>query len=138
MPGIRRIGTGKTFRYIRPNGSVVRDAATLARIRSLAIPPAWTDVWICPLGDGHIQAVGRDARQRKQYRYHARWREVRDATKFDRMADFGKVLPKIRAQVKRHLRLQGLPREKVLATIVRLLETTLIRVGNEEYKKQNN
>jgi len=138
MPGIRRIGTGKTFRYIGPNGRVIRDTATLARIRSLAVPPAWTDVWICPIDEGHLQAVGRDARQRKQYRYHPRWREVRDSTKFDRMADFGKVLSKIRAHVKRDLAKTGLPKEKVLATIVRLLEITLIRVGNEEYTKHNN
>ncbi len=138
MPGIRRIGSGKTFRYLGPNGRVIRDAATLARIRSLAIPPAWTDVWICPSDEGHIQAVGRDARKRKQYRYHARWREVRDSTKFDRMAEFGKVLPKIRGRVRRHLALPGLPKEKVLATIVRLLETTLIRVGNDEYSRHNN
>jgi DNA topoisomerase I len=137
MPGIRRIGTGKTFRYIGPNSRVVRNAETLGRIRALAIPPAWTDVWICPLEEGHLQAVGRDARKRKQYRYHPRWREVRDSTKFDRMALFGKVLPGIRARVKRDLRRRGLPKEKVLATIVRLLETTLIRVGNEEYMKHN-
>src|SRR5437773_1161215 len=138
MPGIRRIGTGKTFRYIGPNGRVIRDTPTLARIRSIVIPPAWTDVWICPLDEGHIQAVGRDARKRKQYRYHPRWREVRDGTKFDRMADFGKVLPRVRARVRRDLAKNGLPKEKVLATIVRLLEKTLIRVGNDEYTKQNN
>jgi len=137
-PGIRRIGTARTFRYIRPDGRVVRDPATLARIRALAIPPAWRDVWICPFEEGHLQAVGRDARNRKQYRYHPRWREVRDSTKFDRMAEFGKVLPKIRARVKRDLARLGLPKEKVLATIIRLLRTTLIRVGNEEYTKQNN
>jgi DNA topoisomerase I len=137
MAGIRRIGTGKTFRYLSPKGRVLRDRSTLARIRALAIPPAWRDVWICPLEEGHLQAVGRDARHRKQYRYHPRWREVRDATKFDRMADFAKVLPKIRARVKRDLVRPGLPKEKVLATIVRLLEMTLIRVGNEEYRKQN-
>jgi DNA topoisomerase I len=138
IPGIRRIGTGKTFRYIRPTGGVVRDSETLGRIRSLVIPPAWTDVWICPDPNGHLQAVGRDARGRKQYRYHPEWREVRDSTKFDRMAAFGKVLPKIRTRVSRDLRRSGLPKEKVLATIVRLLEITLIRVGNEEYSKQNN
>lgn len=136
-PGIRRIGSGKTFRYVSPNGGAVVDAETLNRIRSLAIPPAWTAVWICPSPDGHIQAVGRDARGRKQYRYHPRWREVRDTTKFDRMAVFGKLLPKLRRRVKSDLALPGLPKEKVLATIVRLLETTLIRVGNEEYTKQN-
>lgn len=138
MAGIRRSPRGKTFRYTAPSGRVIRDPATLSRIRSLAIPPAWTDVWICPLDEGHIQAVGRDARKRKQYRYHPRWREVRDSTKFERMIDFGKVLPKIRARVKRDLARQGLPKERVVATIVRLLATTLIRVGNEEYSKQNN
>jgi DNA topoisomerase-1 len=138
MPGIRRVGTNKTFRYISPTGRMIRDNATLARIRSLAIPPAWTDVWICQIEEGHLQAVGRDIRMRKQYRYHPRWREVRDATKFDRMADFGKVLPHIRHRVQRDLMKKGLPREKVLATIVRLLQTTLIRIGNEEYTKQNN
>jgi DNA topoisomerase-1 len=137
-PGIRRIGTGKTFRYIGTQGRALHDRETLSRIRSLAIPPAWTDVWICPHADGHLQAVGRDARKRKQYRYHARWREVRDETKFDRMAAFGKVLPKIRRRVKRDLAKSGFNREKVLATIVRLLETTLIRVGNEEYTRHNN
>lgn len=136
-PGIRRIGTGKTFRYIGPSGRLIRDRNTLTRIRALAIPPAWRDVWICPSAEGHVQAVGRDARKRKQYRYHARWREVRDETKFERMADFGKVLPKIRARIRRDLAKPGFPREKVLATIVRLLESTLIRVGNDEYTKQN-
>ena len=136
LPGIRRVRTGKTFRYIGPNSRPVRDAGTLNRIRTLAIPPAWSDVWICPLEEGHLQAVGRDARKRKQYRYHPRWREVRDSTKFDRMAAFGRVLPRIRARVKRDLRRRRLDKEKVLATIVRLLETTLIRVGNEEYAKQ--
>src|SRR2546426_1601279 len=130
MPGIRRVRTGKTFRYIGPNSRPLRDAGTLSRIGALAIPPAWTDVWICPLEQGHLQAVGRDARKRKQYRYHPRWREVRDASKFDRMAAFGKVLPKIRSQLKRDLRRSGLEKEQVLATIVRLLETTLILVGN--------
>src|SRR5262249_18178525 len=137
MPGIRRIGMTKAFRYLGPDGRVIKNSSTLARIRSLVIPPAWTDVWICPLEEGHIQAVGRDARRRKQYRYHPRWREVRDETKFDRMSDFGRVLPKLRARVKRDLARKGLPKEKVLATIVRLLETTLIRVGNEEYTRHN-
>jgi DNA topoisomerase-1 len=136
-PGIRRVGTGKTFRYFSPEGRLIRDSATLARIRSLVIPPAWREVWICPIEEGHIQAVGRDARRRKQYRYHHRWRAVRDETKFYRMADFEKRLPKIRARVRRDLSKKGLPREKVLATIVRLLETTLARIGNEEYTRQN-
>lgn len=138
MPGIRRIGTGKTFRYLMPDGRLVRDPETLQRIRSLVIPPAWTEVWICPRPDGHLQASGRDARKRKQYRYHNRWREFRDETKFDRMVAFGKVLPKIRARVKRDLSLPGLSKEKVLATLVSLLERTFIRIGNEEYSKQNN
>jgi DNA topoisomerase I len=137
LPGIRRIGTGKTFRYIGPDNRIIRDRETLNRIRSLAIPPAWKNVWICPAPQGHLQAVGRDARNRKQYRYHPRWREVRDSTKFERMVVFGKLLPKIRARVTKDLAVPKLPKEKVLATIVRLLETTLIRVGNDEYAKQN-
>jgi DNA topoisomerase-1 len=137
MPGITRIGTGNRFRYFDARGRLIRDANTLSRIRSLAIPPAWRDVWICPIDEGHLQAVGRDARNRKQYRYHQRWREIRDETKFYRMADFGKVLPRIRARVKRDLSSPGLPKEKVLATVVRLLETTLARIGNEEYSRQN-
>jgi DNA topoisomerase I len=137
MPGIRRIGPVKAFKYRRPDGKVVRNPAELRRIRELAIPPAWTNVWICPLADAHLQAVGWDARGRKQYRYHPQWRLVRDCTKFDHMVDFGKALPKIRQRVRRDLARHGLPKEKALATIVRLLETTLIRVGNEEYKRQN-
>ena len=125
------------FRYIGVNGRVIHDKETLNRIRSLAIPPAWTDVWICPSEHGHLQAVGRDARKRKQYKYHSRWREVRDSTKYHRMIAFGKALPKIRARIRRDLKSKQLTREKVLATIVRLLETTLIRVGNEEYTKHN-
>jgi DNA topoisomerase I len=136
-PGIRRARHGKHFRYFTPDGKPLRDAAQLARIRSLAIPPAYTDVWICVSPHGHIQATGRDARGRKQYRYHARWREHRDSAKFDRMLEFGRVLPKVRRRVAQHLRLPGLPREKVLATIVRLLEHTLVRVGNEEYARTN-
>lgn len=136
-PGISRIRAGKGFKYVGPDGKAIHDRPTLDRIQSLAIPPAWTDVWICPIERGHIQAVGRDDRGRKQYRYHARWREVRDETKFDRMIAFAKALPHIRRIAKRHLRLPGLPREKVLATIVRLLEKTLIRVGNDEYAKDN-
>jgi DNA topoisomerase-1 len=116
---------------------MVRDSATLKRIRALAIPPAWADVWICPLPDGHLQATGRDARGRKQYRYHARWREVRDETKYAKMVLFGTTLPRIRAQVEEDLGLPGLPRNKLLAIIVRLLETTFIRVGNEEYARNN-
>ncbi len=119
------------------DGHPVRDAATLERIRRLAIPPAWTDVWICRSGRGHIQAVGRDARGRKQYRYHADWRAVRDADKYHRMAAFGRALPKLRARVEADLARPGLPREKVLAAAVRLLEITLIRVGNDEYARTN-
>lgn len=115
----------------------MRDAETLARIRSLVIPPAWTDVWICPVANGHLQATGRDARGRKQSRYHPRWREVRDADKYDRMAAFAKALPRIRRCVKRDLALRGMPREKVLATIVSVMEQTHIRVGNEEYARTN-
>jgi DNA topoisomerase I len=136
-PGIQRKRHGKSFRYIDPTGAPVRDQETLARIKSLAIPPAWTDVWICPNPNGHLQATGRDARGRKQSRYHPRWREVRDETKYSRMKIFGELLPAIRQQVERDLALAGLPREKILATIVRLLETTFIRVGNAEYAREN-
>ena len=115
----------------------MRDAETLGRIRALAIPPAWTDVWICSTPTGHIQAVGRDARGRKQYRYHARWRAIRDETKYNRLVEFGRALPRIRRRVARDLARPGLPRARVLATVVRLLERTLIRVGNTEYARQN-
>jgi len=137
QPGIRRKRAGKGFTYVGPDGKTIHDAAELARIRSLAIPPAYTDVWICPSPNGHIQATGRDARGRKQYRYHPKWREVRDETKFGRMLAFSEALPAIRARVERDLSLPGLPREKVLATVVRLLESTCIRVGNDEYAKSN-
>ncbi|MCW5980180.1 MAG: DNA topoisomerase IB [Bryobacteraceae bacterium] len=137
-PGIRRKRSGKGFAYIGPDGRAIRDRDELRRIRALAIPPAWTDVWICPAPRGHLQAVGRDARGRKQYRYHARYREVRDATKFGRMAAFAAALPAIRRRVEQDLGRPGLPKEKVLATVVRLLETTLARVGNDEYAKDNN
>ncbi len=136
-PGISRRRSGRGWSYRDPDGSIVRDAATLQRIRTLAIPPAWTDVWICPRPNGHIQATGRDARGRKQYRYHEAWRARRDDDKFARLIDFARVLPRIRAQVERDLALPGLAREKVLAAVVRLLETTLIRVGNEEYARLN-
>ncbi|HEX4590241.1 MAG TPA: DNA topoisomerase IB [Gemmataceae bacterium] len=136
-PGIRRVGSGKSFRYVGADGKAVRDADALARIRSLAIPPAWKDVWICPHATGHLQATGRDARGRKQYRYHPRWREVRDGATYDRMVAFGNALPVIRATTERHLKLPDLPREKVLATVVRFLEMTHIRVGNDEYAKSN-
>jgi DNA topoisomerase I len=123
--------------YLDSDGKIIRDAETLGRIKSLAIPPAWRNVWICPIAHGHVQATGLDAKGRKQYRYHPRWREVRDETKYDRMLLFARVLPKIRRRVERDLARPGLPREKILATVVRLLETTLIRVGNEEYVRQN-
>jgi DNA topoisomerase-1 len=136
-PGISRELRGDSFVYFDPKGNEITDEAALKRIRSLAIPPAYTDVWICPNPNGHIQATGRDARGRKQYRYHPRWRAVRDETKYGRMLAFGQALPKIRERVDQDLLLPGLPREKVLATVVRLLETTLIRVGNDEYAKTN-
>ncbi len=136
-PGITRKRAGRGFHYTMPDGQSAHDRDTLARIKSLVIPPAWTDVWICPTPKGHIQATGRDARGRKQYRYHPKWREVRDETKYDRMIAFGRALPTIREQLDRDLSLRGLPREKVLATVVRLLETTLIRVGNEAYARTN-
>ncbi len=136
-PGIRRTRTSNGFAYRNPDGSKVTDEETLARIRKLAIPPAYEDVWICPLPNGHLQAVGRDVRGRKQYRYHPRWREVRDEGKYGKLLVFGKALPRIRARVEEDLSRRGLPRERVLAAIVRLLETTLMRVGNEEYAKAN-
>jgi DNA topoisomerase I len=136
-PGIRRLRRGRGFRYLGPEGQPIRDADDLARIRKLAIPPAWRDVWICPDPRGHMQATARDARGRKQYRYHPRWREVRDEAKYGRMVEFGRILPKIRRRTERDLARPGLPREKVLAAVVRLLEATLIRVGNEEYARQN-
>jgi DNA topoisomerase I len=137
IPGIRRRRAGKGFAYLGQDGKPIRDRETLARIRSLAIPPAYTDVWICPLPNGHLQATGRDARGRKQYRYHPRWRQVRDETKYGRMLAFSEVLPAIRRRVARDMALEGLPREKVLATVVQLLETTGIRVGNDEYARAN-
>jgi DNA topoisomerase-1 len=136
-PGIRRLRAGKGFRYVDPDGKPVRDPDVLSRIRSLAIPPAWTDVWICPQANGHLQATGRDDRGRKQYRYHPRWRAVRDETKYDRLIAFAHALPRIRARVEQDLAQPGLPRSRVLATVVRLLETTFIRVGNEEYARTN-
>src|SRR5438128_324188 len=136
-PGIRRKRAGKGFRYRTSEGRAIDDRDTIRRIRGLAVPPAWTDVWICPDPRGHLQATGRDARRRKQYRYHSRWREVRNAVKYDRMPAFAAALPKIREQTDRDLERSGMPREKVLAAIVRLLEETRIRVGNEEYRKEN-
>jgi DNA topoisomerase-1 len=131
----QRFGAGWVFRDA--DGRRIREADTLERLRRLAVPPAWTDVWICPRADGHIQATGRDARGRKQYRYHADWRATRDAGKYGRLVAFGRALPRIRRRVAADLRRRGLGREKVLAVMVRLLETTLIRVGNEEYARQN-
>jgi DNA topoisomerase-1 len=136
-PGFRRIGTKKVFRYLDTRGSVIKNETTLRRIQRLAIPPAWTDVWICPTAEGHLQAVGRDARGRKQYRYHPEWRQTRDETKYHRMAAFGRALPRLRRRVARDLKETGLTRNKVLATIVSLLEKTFIRVGNKEYTKHN-
>ena len=135
--GYTRRAKGKDFEYFDTEGKPIRDEQRLLRIKRLAIPPAWTEVWICPSPTGHIQATGRDARERKQYRYHERWREVRDENKFDRVAQFAKGLPNIRRQVAQDLKLPGLPRRKVLATIVRLLERTFIRIGNEEYARAN-
>jgi DNA topoisomerase-1 len=137
MPGItrRRAGTGVAYRD--PQGQPIRNRGVLKRIRSLAVPPAWTDVWICPDPNGHIQAVGRDARGRKQYRYHPSWRSVRDEAKYGRMLLFARVLPRIRARVEADLALRGLPRQRVLAALVRLLEVTLARVGNTEYAREN-
>lgn len=136
-PGIKRRKSGKHFSFIQPDGKPLRDADEIARIRALAIPPAYTDVWISPYANGYLQATGRDARGRKQYRYHPQWRLWRDANKYHRVIAFGKALPKIRRRVSRDLQREGLCREKVLATIVRLLEVTLIRVGNEEYARTN-
>ena len=136
-PGIARRKSGKNFRYTDPDNKPVRDAETLARIKSLVIPPAWTDVWISAHANGHLQATGRDARGRKQSRYHPKWREVRDETKYERMSHFAEALPTIRERVHHDLGLPGLPRLKVLATIISLMEATLIRVGNEEYAREN-
>jgi DNA topoisomerase-1 len=137
VPGFVRKPGASGFSYLDIDGKPLHDDAALARIKSLAIPPAWTDVWICRWENGHIQATGRDAKQRKQYRYHPRWRAMRDETKYDRMLSFGKALPVIRKQVDAALALPGLPREKVLATIVYLLQVTMMRVGNEEYARAN-
>jgi DNA topoisomerase-1 len=136
-PGITRHKARNGFDYRSPDGELVRDIDTLRRIRSLAVPPAWTGVWICPYPNGHIQAIGRDQRGRKQYRYHPRWREVRDESKYGKMLIFGRVLPLIRERVEADLRRRGLPRERVLAAVVRLMEATLFRIGNDEYAKAN-
>ena len=136
-PGLRRVRNGKGFRYLDPKGQPVRDERVLARIRKLVIPPAYRDVWISSDPLAHLQATGRDARGRKQYRYHERWRAFRDETKFDRMKDFSRILPDIRRSIDRDLARSGMPREKVLATLVHLLDATHIRVGNEEYVRTN-
>ncbi len=137
MPGIRRERSGSGFRYRYPTGELVHDEAVWQRIKSLVIPPAWKDVWICPDPYGHLQATGRDQRGRKQSRYHPHWRQTRDETKYARMIQFARALPQIRKRVNRDLALPGLPRNKVLATVVRLLEVSLIRVGNDEYAREN-
>jgi DNA topoisomerase-1 len=137
MPGVRRRRAGKGWSYIGPDGERITDPDRVAWFNRLAIPPAWTDVWISPVKRGHVQATGRDAKGRKQYRYHPRWREVRDEAKYGRLIEFARALPKIRRRADRDLRRRGLPREKVLALVVRLLEETLIRVGNEEYARDN-
>lgn len=136
-PGIRRIRRGPAFSYVGPDGRRLTSAEDLARIRALVIPPGWEDVWICTDPRGHLQATGRDARGRKQYRYHPKWREIRDETKYDRMIGFAQALPQIRECTDRDLKRPGVPREKVLAAVVQLLEKTLIRVGNDEYARQN-
>jgi DNA topoisomerase-1 len=136
-PGIRREKVGDDFRYVAPDGSIIDDLQTLARIKALAIPPAYTQVWICPDPFGHIQATGRDARGRKQYRYHQQWHEVRDATKYQQLEEFARALPRIRRAVERDLKTRGLGRQKVLAVVVRLLEMTLIRVGTQKYARSN-
>jgi len=135
--GLHRRRRGKGFVYVNSKGRLVHDRKTIERISSLVIPPAWDEVWICGEPLGHLQAVGKDERGRKQYRYHPDWRKVRDETKYERMIDFGKALPKIRRQVRRDMRKADLPREKVIATVVKLLEGTLIRIGNEEYARDN-
>src|SRR5688500_9730775 len=137
-PGFRRRRSGKGFVFLDNNGKPVRDANTLARIRALAIPPAYRDVWICTRANGHLQATGRDARGRKQYRYHARWREVRDAQKFDRIIAFGSALPRLRQRLRRDLAMPGLPRDKVLAMVVAIMADTMVRIGNDEYARGNN
>jgi len=136
-PGIKRIRSGRGCRYVGPNGAPIRDRHQLSRIKALVIPPAWKDVWICTLAHGHLQATGCDKKGRKQYRYHTRWREVRDQTKFHRMIAFAKTLPTLRKRIDRDLKRPGLPQEKIVATLIRLLELSLIRIGNEEYARDN-
>jgi DNA topoisomerase-1 len=136
-PGYTRRPNDAEFEYLDTQDKLIRDEQRLLRIKRLAVPPAWTDVWICPSASGHIQATGRDARRRKQYRYHERWREIRDENKFGRLAAFAQALPRIRSRVAKDLKLPGLPRQKVLGTVVELLERTFIRIGNEEYAREN-
>jgi DNA topoisomerase I len=136
-PGIARVRSGKGFRYVKADGSPVADPRTKARIRALVIPPAWEHVWICGRANGHLQATGWDVRGRKQYRYHDAWRAIRDAAKFERLLDFGGVLPEIRARAEADVAVRGLPRQKVVAVVVQLLDRTLIRIGNEEYAQAN-
>ena len=136
-PGIARRRNGHGFKFVRPTGAAIKDSETIERVRRLAVPPAWDEVWISPDPRGHIQAVGRDAKGRKQYRYHEQWRRVRDDAKYDHVVDFAKALPAIRRAARRHLKLKGLPKQKVLAAVVLVMEKTLIRVGNDEYAKQN-
>ncbi len=136
-PGISRLRVGRGFSYRNPEGERISDPHAIARIRALAVPPAWTDVWICADPRGHIQATGRDARGRKQYRYHPEWRAVRDETKYERIVGFGEALPLIRRRTDRHLSRPGLPREKVLAAVVRILDASLLRIGNPEYARMN-
>lgn len=137
VPGIRRYRAKDGFRYKDRHGQPIKDEAVLARVKSLAIPPAWEEVWICPYANGHLQATGRDARGRKQYRYHPKWREVRDEAKYERMIKFGKALPALRDKVALDLAKPGLPREKVLAAVIRMLDLTGVRIGNEEYAREN-
>ncbi len=137
MPGMRRRKSGKGFAYFKVDGTRLTDARHLERIRALAIPPAYSDVWICPVSNGHLQATGRDARGRKQYRYHARWIALRDEAKFDRLAEFAGTLPAMRERINRDLRRHGLPKERVTASVVWLLENTMIRVGNHTYAREN-
>jgi DNA topoisomerase I len=137
QPGIRRRRAGKSFTYMTSTGRRLTDESTLRRIKTLAIPPAWRDVWICPDPDGHLQATGRDAKGRKQYRYHSQYRAHRESAKFERLYEFGTALPGIRKQVAHDIVRRGMPKEKVVATVIRLLESTLVRVGNEEYARDN-
>ncbi|HTL90673.1 MAG TPA: DNA topoisomerase IB [Leptolyngbya sp.] len=137
MPGIQRKKSGKSFHYFDPKGNRIRDKRTIERINSLAIPPAYKNVWICPLENGHLQATGRDAKKRKQYRYHPLWRSIRDRTKFSRMIAFSQALPEIRQRLAQDLALPGLPKQKVLATVLKIMELTRIRIGNDEYAKTN-